>query len=101
VTVLPQFSVIGDPLERCGLIICRPLADDPGALVELDVRRRRSSPRGRSVSEMHRRVLDQARVWSAQGRTVGASGIISQEGALEGSASKPGPLATSADAVAR
>jgi len=66
VTVLPQFSVIGDPLERCGLITCRPIADDGGAVVELDVRRWRSAPRGRSVRELHRRFLDQARGWSAR-----------------------------------
>jgi DNA-binding transcriptional LysR family regulator len=68
VTVLPQFSVIGDPLERCGLIVCRPLADDLETVVHLDVRRWRSAPRGRSVSELHRRFLDQARVWSEKGR---------------------------------
>ena len=28
VTVLPDFSVIGDPLETCGVITWRPLADD-------------------------------------------------------------------------
>jgi DNA-binding transcriptional LysR family regulator len=70
VTVLPQFSVIGDPLERCGLITCRPLADDPGGVVELDVRRWRSAPRGRSVIELHRRFLDQGRVWDAHCRAV-------------------------------
>ena len=28
VTVLPDFSVIGDPLEACGMITWRPIADD-------------------------------------------------------------------------
>jgi DNA-binding transcriptional LysR family regulator len=73
ITVLPQFSVIGDPLERCGLIVCRPLADDRGTVVDLDVRRWRSAPRGRSVSELHRRFLDQARVWSSHCRAVGTA----------------------------
>ena len=27
VTLLPEFSVLGDPLQRGGFITCRPLAD--------------------------------------------------------------------------
>jgi DNA-binding transcriptional LysR family regulator len=90
VTVLPQFSVIGDPLERCGLITCRPLAEDQGAVIDLDVRRWRSAPRGRSVSELHRRFLDQAQVWSSHCAAVGTgAGAVSE------------PLVVPADALAR
>jgi DNA-binding transcriptional LysR family regulator len=33
VTVLPDFSVLGDPLERAGVITCRPLAAEPTDVV--------------------------------------------------------------------
>ena len=60
VTLLPQFSVIGDPLERGGFITCRPLADDPDAEIELVLRRRRSNARGRSERELHRLFVERA-----------------------------------------
>ena len=59
-TLLPDFSVIGDPLERGGLITCRPLAEDPDATIELVLRRRRSTASGRSAREMHRLFVEHA-----------------------------------------
>jgi DNA-binding transcriptional LysR family regulator len=40
-TVLPDFSVIGDPLEQSGMITWRPIADDD-TQVQLVVQRARS-----------------------------------------------------------
>jgi DNA-binding transcriptional LysR family regulator len=60
VTLLPRFSVIGDPLERGGFITCRPLAADPDLQIELVLRRRRSNARGRSERELHRLFLERA-----------------------------------------
>ncbi|CAL9328178.1 hypothetical protein SUDANB58_00014 [Streptomyces sp. enrichment culture] len=49
-TVLPDFSVASDPLERCGAITYRPLADDSPRIL-LMLRRRRASPyRGRRAT---------------------------------------------------
>jgi DNA-binding transcriptional LysR family regulator len=60
VTVLPDFSVWGDPLERHGLITFRPLAGD-GIRVELGLRRRPSPTQPRAARDLHRLFLDQAR----------------------------------------
>jgi DNA-binding transcriptional LysR family regulator len=59
VTVLPDFSVIGDPLERSGIITCRPLADD-FSQVELGLRRRRSITQPRAVRDLHQLFVDRA-----------------------------------------
>ncbi|MSZ76480.1 MAG: LysR family transcriptional regulator [Actinobacteria bacterium] len=40
VTVLPDYSVVGDPMERAGLITCRPIAGDR-TVVTLVLRHRR------------------------------------------------------------
>lgn len=40
-TVLPDYSVLGDPLERAGTIVCRPLSGDATDVV-LTLRRRRA-----------------------------------------------------------
>jgi DNA-binding transcriptional LysR family regulator len=50
--VLPDFSVIGDPLVRTGLITWRPLVDDHTA-VELAIRRRRSGVHPRAVRDLY------------------------------------------------
>ncbi|MFD4506386.1 LysR family transcriptional regulator [Streptomyces sp. NPDC058457] len=42
-TVLPDFSVVGDPLERGGTIVCRPLAGDATEVVLMLQRRRAES----------------------------------------------------------
>jgi DNA-binding transcriptional LysR family regulator len=60
VTLLPEFSVLGDPLQRGGFITCRPLAEDPDDIIELVLQRRRSTAWGRSVREMHRLLIEHA-----------------------------------------
>jgi DNA-binding transcriptional LysR family regulator len=60
VTLLPQFSVTGDPLERGGFITFRPLADDPDTEIALVLRRRRAAARGRSERELHRLFLERS-----------------------------------------
>ncbi|MFG2827661.1 LysR family transcriptional regulator [Streptomyces sp. NPDC048434] len=42
-TVLPDFSILGDPLERSGTITCRPLADDRTDVLMVIQRRRSGS----------------------------------------------------------
>ncbi|AEM82499.1 transcriptional regulator, LysR family [Streptomyces violaceusniger Tu 4113] len=53
VTVLPDFSVIGDPLERGGAITHRPLADGEATEVLLVIQRRRSGSVPRAVRDLH------------------------------------------------
>lgn len=52
VTVLPEFSVVGDPLERQGTITHRPLAGDATG-VRLTLRRRRADAVPRAAQELH------------------------------------------------
>ncbi|WP_405391781.1 LysR family transcriptional regulator [Streptomyces sp. NBC_01102] len=59
-TVLPDFSVRGDPLERCGTIVCRPL-QDAGAAVLLVLQRRRSGSVPRAARDLHRLLVERAR----------------------------------------
>jgi DNA-binding transcriptional LysR family regulator len=66
VTLLPEFSVLGDPLERGGLITCRPLVEDPDPTIKLVLRRRRSTAWGRSAREMHRLFLEHAAAGAAR-----------------------------------
>jgi DNA-binding transcriptional LysR family regulator len=65
VTLLPQFSVVGDPLERAGFITYRPLREVPKAEVQLVLRRWRSAALARPAQELHRRFVERARDWSA------------------------------------
>jgi DNA-binding transcriptional LysR family regulator len=58
-TVLPDFSVIGDPLVRRGLVTWRPLADDHTE-VRLAIRRRRSPVHPRTATDLHRLFLERA-----------------------------------------
>ncbi|MFI1438597.1 LysR family transcriptional regulator [Streptomyces fructofermentans] len=51
-TVLPDFSVLGDPLERCGAITYRPLVGD-AAEVLLMLRRRRADAVPRAAGDLH------------------------------------------------
>jgi DNA-binding transcriptional LysR family regulator len=67
VTLLPRFSVIGDPLQRGGFITCRPLAEAPDPEIELVLRRRRSDARGRSEGELHRLFLERAQLLASAG----------------------------------
>lgn len=57
--VLPDFSVIGDPLVRRGAITWRPLADDDTE-VQLAVRRRRSGVHPRAARDLHGLLVAQA-----------------------------------------
>jgi DNA-binding transcriptional LysR family regulator len=51
-TVLPDFSVIGDPLERLGAITYRPLAED-STQVRLMLQRRRAESVPRAAHDLH------------------------------------------------
>jgi DNA-binding transcriptional LysR family regulator len=61
-TVLPDFSVVGDPLERAGVITCRPLRDDTE--VRLMLRRRRSDIHPIATRDLHRLFLEEAAKYS-------------------------------------
>jgi DNA-binding transcriptional LysR family regulator len=58
-TVLPDFSVIGDPLERDGQITWRPLRDD-ATEVCLVIRRPRSGSHPQAARDLHRMFVDRA-----------------------------------------
>jgi DNA-binding transcriptional LysR family regulator len=60
VTVLPDFSVIGDPLETSGMITWRPLADDC-TRVQLVIQRLRSSVPPEAARDLHRMFVQGAR----------------------------------------
>jgi len=60
VTVLPDFSVIGDPLEACGMITWRPIAGDSTA-VRLVIQRLRSGSAPRAARDLHRMFVLRAR----------------------------------------
>ena len=59
VTVLPDFSVVDDPLERSGAITWRPLAGDDTE-VQLAVRRRRSRVHPRAARDLYALFLARA-----------------------------------------
>ncbi|MPY59014.1 LysR family transcriptional regulator substrate-binding protein [Streptomyces spongiae] len=60
VTVLPDFSVIGDPLERRGAITHRPLTDDTTRVL-LMLQRRRSDSVPRAAHDLHEAFVRRAR----------------------------------------
>ena len=60
VTILPDFSVIGDPLERSGRITWRPLADDHTS-VRLVILRARSGSPSRAAQDLHQILVRRAR----------------------------------------
>jgi DNA-binding transcriptional LysR family regulator len=64
VTVLPSFSVLGDPLEACGVITWRPLADDQTA-VHLVIQWPRAGSPPRAVRDLHRAFVQRARAVEA------------------------------------
>ena len=65
-TVLPDFSVIGDPLEQRGVITWRPIAgDDTG--VKLVIQRIRSLRPTRAVRDLHRIFVERARGFPGHG----------------------------------
>jgi DNA-binding transcriptional LysR family regulator len=59
-TVLPEYSVAGDPLERTGAITFRPL-DPPGATVRLMIQRRRTGTVPSAVRDLHELFVERAR----------------------------------------
>lgn len=65
VTVLPEFSLIGDPLELSGVITWRPLADD-ATEVQLAIQRLRSGSPPRAAGEMYRIFRARARDYTDQ-----------------------------------
>jgi DNA-binding transcriptional LysR family regulator len=64
-TVLPDFSVIDDPLERSGQITWRPLRDD-ATEVWLVLRRPRSGSHPRAARNLHRMFVERARTLELQ-----------------------------------
>ncbi|HTD08421.1 MAG TPA: LysR family transcriptional regulator [Solirubrobacteraceae bacterium] len=64
VTVLPSYSVFGDPLEQRGAITARPLADDHTG-VRLVVQRRRSGTPTRATRDLHKLFTDEAVAYTA------------------------------------
>ncbi len=68
ITVLPDFSVIGDPLERGGLITWRPLAGDDTE-VQLGLRRRRTASQPLAVRDLHRMFVARARLHEPASRS--------------------------------
>ncbi len=63
-TVLPDFSVIGDPLERRGTITVRPLAGDATDVL-LVMQRRNSGSVPRAVRDLHELFVRNARAYRA------------------------------------
>jgi DNA-binding transcriptional LysR family regulator len=62
VTVLPDYSVLGDPMERAGLITARPIADDRTA-VTLVLRHRQGEHVPQPVRDLHALLVAHARVY--------------------------------------
>jgi DNA-binding transcriptional LysR family regulator len=61
-TVLPDFSVIGDPLEQSGMITWRPIADDD-TQVQLVVQRARSGSPSPAASDLHGIFVERAQAY--------------------------------------
>ena len=62
-TVLPDFSVIGDPLERRSVITWRPLLGDHPD-VQLAIRRRRVDTYAKAAMDLHDLFAEQARIYA-------------------------------------
>jgi DNA-binding transcriptional LysR family regulator len=67
ITVLPSFSVTGDPLERSGAITWRPLAGDDTEIQLVLLRPGSGSPT-RAASDLHQILVDQARAYPGPAR---------------------------------
>jgi DNA-binding transcriptional LysR family regulator len=72
-TVLPDFSVIGDPLEERGVIVWRPIEDDKTG-VHLVIQRVRSLPGTRAVQDLHRIFVERAQAYRGAPATSGRPG---------------------------
>lgn len=62
VTVLPDYSVVGDPLERAGLVVHRPIADDR-TTITLVLRQRRAERVPVAVAGLRDALLARARAY--------------------------------------
>lgn len=67
-TLLPDFSVVGDPLERAGAIVVRPLDADIGA-VTLTLLHRRDPRLPEQVRTLASTLAGRAQEWSRANRT--------------------------------
>ncbi|MGD0555336.1 MAG: LysR family transcriptional regulator [Streptosporangiaceae bacterium] len=65
VTVLPDYSVAGDPLERAGVITWRPIADED-TKVHLVIHRLSSNSPSRATQDLYRILIEQARAVAAR-----------------------------------
>lgn len=79
VTVLPEFSIVGDPLERAGAITYRPL-EPRGADVLLMIQRRRSGSVPQAARDLHQIFLRRSRavggsLAEGDGPTAGRTGV--------------------------
>jgi hypothetical protein len=72
-TVLPDFSVIGDPLEQHGVITWRPLADDHTG-VDLVIQRARSGSPPLAARDLHGIFVARARAYTAAHPPVSPAG---------------------------
>lgn len=70
VTVLPDFSVLGDPLERGGVITYRPLAGDTTAVLLVLQRSRAGSP-SRAARDLHELFVRRAAAYEPGAATSG------------------------------
>jgi DNA-binding transcriptional LysR family regulator len=73
VTVLPDFSIIGDPLEQRGAITWRPLADD-STEVQLVIQRARSGSPPRAAQDLYAIFVEHARAYATAGAAAAAAG---------------------------
>ena len=65
ITVLPDFSLVGDPLERAGVITWRPLAGDTTE-VQLAIQRLRSGSPPRAVTDLYNIFTARARAYASR-----------------------------------
>jgi DNA-binding transcriptional LysR family regulator len=65
VTVLPHYSIIGDPLEQHGVITWRPLADDHTG-VQLVIQRTKSGSPPVAAMDLHRIFVERAQAYSTE-----------------------------------
>jgi DNA-binding transcriptional LysR family regulator len=76
-SVLPDYSVVGDPMERAGLITTRPLAGDRTA-VSLVLRQRREQHVPLVVRELAQTLVDRARAHRMGGTGTDRAEVASQ-----------------------
>jgi DNA-binding transcriptional LysR family regulator len=90
ITVLPDFSVIGDPLEQRGVITWRPIEGDSTG-VQLVIQRLRALSRTRAVRDLHQLFVDCARAVPGTGAAAarGPATGRPQDGASPGDRAAP------------